>query len=128
MPFCFTFYCWLWESCTSVCPACCCSASLPACLQSHISWILYFISHNALQTFVPRGTTEYGKEAFKYVARSSWNEVQKDLTLSESITRGEFKSRTEECSVSVIALKSFILPVAVYVTVVIVSYCWFLLL
>lgn len=38
------------------------------------------------------GTTEYGKEAFKYVARSSPNEVQKDLTLSESITRGEFKS------------------------------------
>ena len=41
---------------------------------------------------VPRARTELGKKAFKYAAPSSWNNLQKDLNLSELVTLGEFKA------------------------------------
>ena len=47
--------------------------------------------------------TQLGKKAFKYTAPSAWNNVQKELKLSDWITMGEFKSILKEPLVDVIA-------------------------
>ncbi len=49
-------------------------------------------SHNILQMLVSRVRAELGQKAFKFAAPSFWNNVQKDLILSELIMMGEFKS------------------------------------
>lgn len=40
----------------------------------------------------PRVRTDLVKKAFKFFAPSTWNDVQKDLKLSDLITLAEFKS------------------------------------
>ena len=53
-------------------------------------------SHNIIQLIVPKIRTELGKKAFKYAAPASWNNLQKELKLSELVTLGEFKSVLKE--------------------------------
>ncbi len=49
-------------------------------------------SQDVLRMLVPRANTDLGKKAFRYAAPWSWNDIQKDLRLSELITLGEFQS------------------------------------
>ncbi len=53
-------------------------------------------SHSILQVLVLRVRTESGEQAFRYAAASSWNNVQKDVKLSELISVG-FKSVVHNC-------------------------------
>ena len=49
-------------------------------------------SQNIIQMQVPTVRTELGKKAFKFSAPSSWNDLQRDLGLTELISLGEFRS------------------------------------
>lgn len=49
-------------------------------------------SHSILQIFVSRVRTELEKTAFKYIPTFSWNDLHKDLKLSELVTMEELRS------------------------------------
>ncbi len=49
-------------------------------------------SQDIIQMQVPRVRTELGKRAFQYSAPACWNDLQKDLRLTDFIGLGEFRS------------------------------------
>lgn len=46
-----------------------------------------------LQIFVPKVRMELGKKSFKQTARFSWNNLQKELKLSELVRIEEFEEQ-----------------------------------
>lgn len=57
-------------------------------------------SQDIIQMQAPRVRTELGKKDFKFFAPSTWNDVQKDLKLSDLITMGKFKSILKDREIS----------------------------
>ena len=110
VPLCLTIYYWMWISSTLYWP------SLSARRLSHWLGFIYksllglvpsyictymcqreslygLRSQDFIQMLVPTVRTKLGKTAIKYAAPTAWNNVQKELKLSDLITMGEFRGQ-----------------------------------